>query len=77
MLLSITTTHQPATDLGYLLGKHPERCQSFEPRTATRTSSTRRRMRSAAQRACCSTSTQSASYETIVVALTTRRSRVT
>ncbi len=30
MLLSITTTHQPATDLGYLLGKHPERCQSFE-----------------------------------------------
>jgi 3' terminal RNA ribose 2'-O-methyltransferase Hen1 len=30
MLLSITTTHQPATDLGYLLGKHPERCQTFE-----------------------------------------------
>jgi 3' terminal RNA ribose 2'-O-methyltransferase Hen1 len=30
MLLTITTTHQPATDLGYLLGKHPERCQSFE-----------------------------------------------
>lgn len=30
MLLSITTTHQPATDLGYLLGKHPDRCQSFE-----------------------------------------------
>jgi 3' terminal RNA ribose 2'-O-methyltransferase Hen1 len=30
MLLSITTTHRPATDLGYLLGKHPERCQSFE-----------------------------------------------
>ena len=30
MLVSITTTHQPATDLGYLLGKHPERCQSFE-----------------------------------------------
>lgn len=30
MLLSITTTHQPATDLGYLLGKHPERLQSFE-----------------------------------------------
>ena len=30
MLLSITTTHQPATELGYLLGKHPERCQSFE-----------------------------------------------
>lgn len=29
MLLSITTTHQPATDLGYLLGKHPERLQTF------------------------------------------------
>ena len=25
MFLSITTTHQPATDLGYLLHKHPER----------------------------------------------------
>lgn len=30
MLLSVTTTHPPATDLGYLLGKHPERLQSFE-----------------------------------------------
>ncbi|MEM9489819.1 MAG: 3' terminal RNA ribose 2'-O-methyltransferase Hen1, partial [Myxococcota bacterium] len=29
MLLSITTTHQPATDLGYLLAKHPDKCQSF------------------------------------------------
>jgi 3' terminal RNA ribose 2'-O-methyltransferase Hen1 len=29
MLLTITTTHQPATDLGYLLHKHPDRCQSF------------------------------------------------
>ncbi len=29
MLLSITTTHQPATDLGHLLHKHPERLQSF------------------------------------------------
>ncbi len=29
MLLTITTTHVPATDLGYLLHKHPERCQSF------------------------------------------------
>ncbi|MEM6317833.1 MAG: 3' terminal RNA ribose 2'-O-methyltransferase Hen1 [Bacteroidota bacterium] len=28
MLLKITTTHQPATDLGYLLGKHPERFQT-------------------------------------------------
>ncbi len=29
MLLTITTTYVPATDLGYLLGKHPERFQSF------------------------------------------------
>jgi 3' terminal RNA ribose 2'-O-methyltransferase Hen1 len=30
VLLTIATTHQPATDLGYLLHKHPDRCQSFE-----------------------------------------------
>jgi 3' terminal RNA ribose 2'-O-methyltransferase Hen1 len=30
MLLTITTTHSPATALGYLLHKHPERFQSFE-----------------------------------------------
>src|SRR5687768_2728415 len=30
MLLTISTTHQPATDLGYLLYKHPERVQSFD-----------------------------------------------
>ena len=29
MLLSITTTYQPATDLGYLLHKHPEKAQTF------------------------------------------------
>ncbi|MCA9101718.1 MAG: 3' terminal RNA ribose 2'-O-methyltransferase Hen1 [Planctomycetales bacterium] len=29
MLLTISTTHQPATDLGYLLHKHPDRCQAF------------------------------------------------
>jgi 3' terminal RNA ribose 2'-O-methyltransferase Hen1 len=29
MLLSITTTHQPANDLGYLLHKHPDRVQDF------------------------------------------------
>lgn len=29
MLLTITTTHQPATDLGYLLYKHPARVQTF------------------------------------------------
>jgi 3' terminal RNA ribose 2'-O-methyltransferase Hen1 len=30
MLLTITTTHQPATDLGYLLHKNPTRTQSFD-----------------------------------------------
>jgi 3' terminal RNA ribose 2'-O-methyltransferase Hen1 len=30
MLLTISTTHQPASDLGYLLHKHPERSQSFD-----------------------------------------------
>jgi 3' terminal RNA ribose 2'-O-methyltransferase Hen1 len=29
MLLTITTTHAPATDLGYLLHKHPARCHAF------------------------------------------------
>jgi hypothetical protein len=29
VLLTVTTTHRPATDLGYLLRKHPERVQSF------------------------------------------------
>jgi 3' terminal RNA ribose 2'-O-methyltransferase Hen1 len=30
MLLTITTTHRPATDLGHLLHKHPGRCQRFD-----------------------------------------------
>lgn len=30
MLLTISTTHPPAADLGYLLHKHPDRCQSFD-----------------------------------------------
>ena len=30
MLLTITTTHKPATDLGYLLHKHPGRFQSYD-----------------------------------------------
>src|SRR5260370_1803141 len=29
MLLTITSTYRPATDLGYLLHKNPERAQSF------------------------------------------------
>ena len=28
-MLTITTTHQPATDLGYLLHKHPDKFQTF------------------------------------------------
>jgi 3' terminal RNA ribose 2'-O-methyltransferase Hen1 len=30
MLLTISTTHRPATDLGFLLHKHPDRLQSFD-----------------------------------------------
>ena len=30
MLLTLTTTHAPATDLGYLLHKNPARSQVFE-----------------------------------------------
>ena len=30
MIVTITTTHEPATDLGYLLHKHPDRLQAFE-----------------------------------------------
>src|SRR3954451_20340556 len=30
MLLTLTTTHRPATDLGFLLRKHPERHQTFD-----------------------------------------------
>lgn len=30
MLLTVSTTHRPATDLGFLLHKHPDRVQDFE-----------------------------------------------
>ena len=30
MLLTLSTTHQPATDLGYLLHKNPARVQAFD-----------------------------------------------
>ena len=30
MLLTLSTTHRPATDLGYLLHKHPDRVQRFD-----------------------------------------------
>ena len=35
MLLTITTTHRPATDLGYLLVKHPDRVHEFRVSTGT------------------------------------------
>ncbi|GAA2496287.1 3' terminal RNA ribose 2'-O-methyltransferase Hen1 [Winogradskya humida] len=35
MLLTVTTTHRPATDLGYLLVKHPDRTHSFDVPTGT------------------------------------------
>src|SRR5262245_41893773 len=31
MLLTISTSHTPATDLGFLLHKHPGKVQSFNP----------------------------------------------
>jgi len=30
VILTVTTTHRPATDLGYLLHKHPDRLQAFD-----------------------------------------------
>ncbi|MFD1146887.1 3' terminal RNA ribose 2'-O-methyltransferase Hen1 [Saccharothrix hoggarensis] len=35
MLLTLTTTHRPATDLSHLLHKHPERAQSFTTSSGT------------------------------------------
>jgi 3' terminal RNA ribose 2'-O-methyltransferase Hen1 len=35
VLLTISTTHQPATDLGYLLHKHPDRVQCFTQSVGT------------------------------------------
>ena len=35
MLLTVTTTHVPATDLGYLLVKHPDRVHAFDVSTGT------------------------------------------
>ena len=37
MLLTISTTHRPATDLGYLLHKHPDRVQEFRQSFGTST----------------------------------------
>ncbi|QFZ19135.1 methyltransferase [Saccharothrix syringae] len=35
MLLTLTTTHRPATDLGHLLHKHPDRARSFPTSAGT------------------------------------------
>lgn len=35
VLLTLTTTHHPATDLGHLLHKHPDRVQSFTTSSGT------------------------------------------
>lgn len=37
MLLTVSTTHTPATDLGYLLHKHPDRVQEFQQSFGTAT----------------------------------------
>jgi 3' terminal RNA ribose 2'-O-methyltransferase Hen1 len=37
VLLTISTTHRPATDLGYLLHKHPDRVQQFRQSFGTST----------------------------------------
>ncbi|WP_152361430.1 3' terminal RNA ribose 2'-O-methyltransferase Hen1 [Microlunatus speluncae] len=37
MFLTLTTTHRPATDLGFLLHKHPDRVQQFAQSTGTAT----------------------------------------
>ena len=35
MIITVATTHQPATDLGFLLHKHPDRLQSFSVSVGT------------------------------------------
>ncbi len=37
VLLTVSTTHQPATDLGFLLHKHPDRVQEFKQSFGTAT----------------------------------------
>ena len=61
MLLTLTTTHTPATDLGYLLHKNPEAVRSVEMWFGRGTSSIPRRRTSDAPRLCFSTSIRSGS----------------
>ena len=55
MLLTISTTHQPATDLGYLLHKHPDRAQALNCPLGRRTSSIQKPRLSDARPRCSST----------------------
>jgi hypothetical protein len=50
MLLTLTTIQRPATDLGFLLRKHPERPQSFDVGFGRRMCSIPKRRKSAARR---------------------------
>ena len=50
VLLTITTTHRPATDLGFLLHKHLDRLQTFSVPFGEAYVFYRRRARSAAWR---------------------------
>ena len=49
MLLTISTTHRPATDLGWLLHKNPENVQAFDLSFGRAHVSTRRSRPSAAR----------------------------
>jgi PNKP (polynucleotide 5'-kinase/3'-phosphatase) family adenylyltransferase-like protein/Hen1-like subunit of RNA repair complex len=60
MFLSIATTHQPATDLGFLLMKHPDRVHEVDLSFGCPLRFFRRQMRSAAKRRSSSTSIRSA-----------------
>ena len=56
MLLTVTNTNPPATDLGYLLHKNPARWQSFELPFGKAMYFIRRWALSAARLPCCSIS---------------------
>ena len=53
MLLTITTTRAPATDLGYLLHKHPDRLQAFPAAAGSVPFFYPRRRPTAAPPRCC------------------------
>jgi hypothetical protein len=61
VLLTLTATHRPVTDLGYLLVKHPEKVHSFDVPTGTAYVLYPRPATTAAPPRCCWTSTRSGS----------------